>query len=85
MLTAIQCQKLGVPFINFAEESSKIDFLQQNLLSKLDTLKNSAPNFVLPPTNLNFSDGTYGQIAIDDEYVYICNKNNIWNKIKLND
>lgn len=85
MLTQQQCKKLGIRYIDLSAEAAKIDFYQQDLINQLNNLKNSTPQFVLPPTSFNFSDGSPGQIAIDDEYIYICNKNGIWHRIKLNE
>jgi hypothetical protein len=85
MLSQEQCKKLGIRYVDLSEEAAKIDFYQQDLLTQLDSLKNSTPKFVLPPTNFNFSEGGAGQIAIDDEYIYICNQDNIWRRIKLNE
>lgn len=85
MLTQNQCRKLGLPYIDLETEVEKIEFYQQDLISQLDNLKQSTPKFTLPPTNLNFSDGSVGEIAVDDEYVYIYNQNNVWRRIKLNE
>jgi hypothetical protein len=85
MLTVEQCKKLGIRYVDLSEETLKIDFYQQELLQKLQILKNSTPKFSLPPTNLNFSYGSPGQIAVDDEYIYICNQDGIWRRIKLNE
>jgi|LakMenE01Jun11ns_1017448.scaffolds.fasta_scaffold9958664_13 hypothetical protein len=82
MLTRSDYKKLGIPYADQSMESDRIDFYAQQLNSKLNSLR-SIVSFIVPPPNDAQSNGKTGNIAIDNQYFYICTEPNTWKRIPL--
>jgi hypothetical protein len=85
MLTQDQCRKNGLQFIDLPTEYNQIKTLSAALSKRIAVLQSSLPVIVTyPPTDM-FGEGTKGSIAVDDEFLYICTKQNNWKRILLNE
>ncbi len=84
MLTRTDFKKLGIPYADQSTESSRIDFYAGQLNAKLNTLRSIVSFIVSPPSDAQ-SEGKIGNIAVDNEYFYICTNENTWKRIPLNE
>jgi hypothetical protein len=84
MLTRADYKKLGITYADQSSESTRINYFASTLNSKLNSLRTIVSLLVSPPKDSQ-SNGKIGNIAVDNEYFYICTDLNTWKRIPLSE
>ena len=84
MVTRLDAKKLGLQYVDLSQEKNNIAFLSSLLGGQLNSLEQSTLKLTTPPVD-TYSPGSQGDIAFDNEYVYICTETNVWKRAKLNE